>query len=274
MVKDVEFVDYVTIIDPTDEAGRVVDETGWLACKQTAVLLGLFKESMGSGLVFHADLGDHRTSQNALNVLQTYGTTLKSHIIANYLGYTRIYDSYGNRPVDAPPVTHLCYIIPAVHKNYGPFYPLAGSRYAVLSQAQDVYYTPLTQAERDELTLSNVNYIIKSRDGIYFDLQRTSKATYGPLSYLNIAYLVIYFRRDLRRALRPFVHELDLPEVKNAAEKAVNTVITYWRDRGGLVSGSVSIDKPEGPRSTKYNVKVTIFPTREIEKIDVLLEVY
>jgi len=187
--------------------------------------------------------------------------------ISLWSNHTKVYDNYSGRYIWVSPSYHLSYIIPQSDEETFIWFAFAGLNRGVCESVKDLRYNP-KQAQRDNLYLAQLNYIVRLEGFPVFWQQLTSQSKPSAMQDINIVRAVLYIDRALRKYCRNFIYEQNDEETWAMVESAIAGFLETVKKQRGLYSYSVKADASDEERKRKiFNVDVILEPTRTTEKI-------
>lgn len=164
-----------------------------------------------------------------------------------------------------------------------PWFPPAGSRRGVISNAASVGYVDavtrnytavtLNPGQRDTLFTNNINPLafIPGRGLLVYGDKTLSPNASSPLSRVNVARLVVYLRSALPNALVPFLFELNTERTRAAARDVVTSILVDLVGKEAitdfLVVADSSNNTPDVVERNELVIDVLVAPTKSINFI-------
>jgi len=190
-----------------------------------------------------------------------------------YWSWLEIFDQFSGENIWIPPSGHALSVFARTSRVAEQWFAPAGLRRGRLITPIDVEYSP-TLPERDLLYGSGnaVNPIVNfPQDGITIWGQRTLQRTASALDRVNVRMLLSYIKKNLTRALRPFVFEQNDSVTWNQAKSLTESFLADIKARRGLEDFRVVCDEttntPERRDRNEMWISVFIKPTKVIEFI-------
>ena len=198
---------------------------------------------------------------------------INSSYAALYWGWLEIFDQFSGENIWIPPSGHALAVFARTSRVAEQWYAPAGLRRGHLITPLDVEYNP-TLPERDLLYGSGnaVNPIVNfPQDGITIWGQRTLQRTASALDRVNVRMLLSYIKKNLTRALRPFVFEQNDAITWNQSKTLAESFLADIKARRGLEDFRVvcddTINTPERRDRNEMWIAIYIKPTKVIEFI-------
>jgi len=198
---------------------------------------------------------------------------INSSYAALYWGWVQIFDQFSGDNIWIPPSGYALSVFARTSRVAEQWFAPAGLRRGHLITALDVEYSP-TLPERDLLYGSGnaVNPIVNfPQDGIVIWGQRTLQRTASALDRVNVRMLLSFIKKNLTRALRPFVFEQNDPITWDQSKSLTSSFLADIKARRGLEDFNVVCDAtnntPERRDRNEMWISVFIKPTKVIEYI-------
>jgi hypothetical protein len=192
---------------------------------------------------------------------------------ALYWSWLEVFDQFSGDNIWIPPSGHVLAVFARTSRVAEQWFAPAGLRRGRLLTPIDVEYNA-TLPERDLLYGSGnaVNPIVNfPQDGITVWGQRTLQRTASALDRVNVRMLLSYIKKNLSRALRPFVFEQNDSITWNQARSLSESFLADIKARRGLEDFRVVCDEttntPERRDRNEMWIAVFIKPTKVIEFI-------
>lgn len=168
-----------------------------------------------------------------------------------------------------------------------PWYPPAGTRRGVISNASSVGYVNLetrqynpvvlNPGQRDTLYENDINplALIPNRGLLVYGDKTLSPNDGSALSRVNVARLVVYLRTVLPNALAPFLFELNTERTRSAAQQVTTAILTDLLGKEAITDFVVSLEgnTPDAIDRNELHVDVAIAPTKSINFIIVPIRI-
>jgi hypothetical protein len=164
-----------------------------------------------------------------------------------------------------------------------PWFPPAGSRRGVITNASSVGYVDLVTrnytavtlnpGQRDTLYNNKINPLafIPGRGLLVFGDKTLSPNDGSALSRVNVARMVVYLRTVLPNALVPFLFELNTERTRSAARNVVTAILVDLLSKEGisdfLVVADSSNNTPDVIDRNELVIDVLVAPTKSINFI-------
>jgi phage tail sheath protein FI len=164
-----------------------------------------------------------------------------------------------------------------------PWFPPAGSRRGVITNASSVGYVDLATrnyvsvtlnpGQRDTLYNNKINPLafIPGRGLLVYGDKTLSPNDGSALSRVNVARLVVYLRTVLPNALVPFLFELNTDRTRAAARSVVTSILVDLLGKEGisdfLVVADSSNNTPDVIDRNELVIDVLVAPTKSINFI-------
>lgn len=164
-----------------------------------------------------------------------------------------------------------------------PWYPPAGSRRGIISNASSVGYVDaetrtyqpvtLNPGQRDVLYLNKINPLafIPGRGLLVYGDKTLSPNDNSALSRVNVARLIVYLRTILPNLVVPFLFELNTERTRAAAREVVSGVMVDLMGKEAisdfLIVCDVSNNPPEVIDSNTLIIDVLLAPTKSINYV-------
>lgn len=190
-----------------------------------------------------------------------------------YWSWLEIFDQFSGENIWIPPSGHALSVFARTSRVAEQWFAPAGLRRGRLITPIDVEYSP-TLPERDLLYGSGnaVNPIVNfPQDGITIWGQRTLQRMASALDRVNVRMLLSYIKKNLTRALRPFVFEQNDEITWEQTKSLTESFLADIKARRGLEDYRVICDEttntPERRDRNELWISVFIKPTKVIEFI-------
>jgi hypothetical protein len=194
-----------------------------------------------------------------------------SRYVANYEGYSYVYDVWTGKDIAVSPVYHMSKIIPLVDKAYELWYAPAGFNRAMIAGIKSIRWSPKL-GERDQLYLMQINPIVKFNIGYTVWGQLTSQPRPSALQDINVMRLVLYIKRALEQYLKFFIFEFNDAVTHEQIASGINPFLESIRKKRGLKSFSVEVGATEYEFKQKIcHVNIILQPMKVIERIELNL---
>lgn len=198
---------------------------------------------------------------------------INSSYAALYWSWLQIFDQFTGENIWIPPSGHALAVFARTSRVAEQWFAPAGLRRGRLITPIDVEYSP-TLPERDLLYGSGnaVNPIVNfPQDGITIWGQRTLQRMASALDRVNVRMLLSYIKKNLTRALRPFVFEQNDLITWEQAKSLTESFLADIKARRGLEDFRVVCDEttntPERRDRNEMWISIFIKPTKVIEFI-------
>lgn len=198
---------------------------------------------------------------------------INSSYAALYWSWLQIYDQFTGENIWVPPSGHVLSVFARTSRVAEQWFAPAGLRRGRLITPIDVEYSP-TLPERDLLYGSGnaVNPIVNfPQDGITIWGQRTLQRMASALDRVNVRMLLSYIKKNLTRALRPFVFEQNDEITWEQAKTLTESFLADIKARRGLEEFRVICDEttntPERRDRNEMWISIFIKPVKVIEFI-------
>jgi len=198
---------------------------------------------------------------------------INSSYAALYWSWLQIFDQFSGENIWIPPSGHALSVFARTSRVAEQWFAPAGLRRGRLITPLDVEYSP-TLPERDLLYGSGnaVNPIVNfPQDGITIWGQRTLQRMASALDRVNVRMLLSYIKKNLTRALRPFVFEQNDSITWEQAKTLTESFLADIKARRGLEDFRVICDEttntPERRDRNEMWISIFIKPTKVIEFI-------
>lgn len=162
-----------------------------------------------------------------------------------------------------------------------PWFPPAGTRRGVISNAESVgylndqnQYIPVTlnQGQRDTLFNQKINpfTFVPGRGLLVYGDLTLSPNSGSALSRVNVARLVVYLRTILPSAVAPFLFELNTPRTRNAAVAVIGGILTDLIGKDAI-EDFIVVDEtsPEEEDANIIKIAVAIAPRKSVNFITI-----
>ena len=206
-------------------------------------------------------------------LLSDLGQAINSSYAALYWSWLKVFDQFSGDNIWIPPSGHVLSVFARTSRVAEQWFAPAGLRRGRLLTPIDVEYSP-TLPERDLLYGSGnaVNPIVNfPQDGITIWGQRTLQRMASALDRVNVRMLLSYIKKNLTRALRPFVFEQNDSITWEQARLLTETFLADVKARRGLEDFRVVCDEttntPERRDRNEMWISVFIKPTKVVEFI-------
>lgn len=190
-----------------------------------------------------------------------------------YWSWLQIFDQFTGDYIWIPPSGHALSVFARTSRVAEQWFAPAGLRRGRLITPIDVEYSP-TLPERDLLYGSGnaVNPIVNfPQDGITIWGQRTLQRMASALDRVNVRMLLSYIKKNLTRALRPFVFEQNDEITWEQMRTTASSFLADIKARRGLEDFRVICDEttntPERRDRNEAWISLFIKPTKVIEFI-------
>lgn len=162
-----------------------------------------------------------------------------------------------------------------------PWFPPAGTRRGVISNAESVgyvneqqQYIPVTlnQGQRDTLSANKINPLtfVPGRGLLVYGDKTLSPNDGSALSRVNVARLVVYLRTILPSAVAPFLFELNTERTRNAAVAVIGGILTDLIGKDGIEDFIVvDATTPEEIDAGIIKLEVAIAPRKSVNFISI-----
>ncbi|MCK9556220.1 hypothetical protein M0R36_10480 [bacterium] len=212
------------------------------------------------------DNGDSTTPETAI-AARYQNHPYNNAYTSLWTNYTKVYDNNSGRYIWVSPTYHLSYIIPQSDEETFIWFAFAGLNRGVCELVKDLRFNP-KQAQRDNLYLSQLNYIVRLEGFPVFWQQLSSQSKPSAMQDINIVRVVLYIDRALRKFCRNFIYEQNDEETWSMVESAAAGFLETVKKQRGLYSYSVRAGATDEERKRKiFNVDIILEPTRTTEKI-------
>jgi hypothetical protein len=198
--------------------------------------------------------------------LTVEASNMKSNFTAIYYPYCQIEDSVNKVNIWAPASIIALATIAATATNENVWQPPAGSLRTVTSNLVRTRRR-MKINDREILKSANINPItLFPGSGFEITESRTTQEYFSALSFVHNRLLLGYAKKALNQTLRPLLHQLNSPSLRNAFVNAVTPIFDRIKKLNGLEEFKVSVVEQEEDRTTLYG-NIEIVPLYPVERI-------
>lgn len=200
--------------------------------------------------------------------LDLENSNILSNYDAIYYPWVQIEDSTNKVNLWLPPSVIALATIAATATNENVWQPPAGSLRTI---TQHLVRTRkrMKLNDREILKSANINPITEfPGSGFEITETRTTQEVFSALSFVHNRLLLNYAKKALNQVLRPLLHQLNTPNLRNAFVNAVNPIFDRIKKLNGVEEFKVSVIDQENDRTTLYGV-IEIVPLYPVERISV-----
>ncbi len=200
-------------------------------------------------------------SRQDVNVYNTY-------FVALYEEYNKVFDVFTGGDVWFSPIYHMSYLLPRNDRVAELWWAAAGFNRAAIDTIKELRFNPRL-GQRDQFYLSQLNPIVKFKEGYVVWGQLTSQAKASALQDLNIVRLILYIKRALEEFCKFFIFEMNDAITWGQVSTSVVEFLETIKKKRGLYAYSVEVGATEYEIKKKtFHVNVILQPTRVVEKIE------
>jgi hypothetical protein len=213
------------------------------------------------------DNGDNYSVTQALTK-RTDTHTFNSKYMGLWEPYSKIFDSWTGKDVWVSPVYHMASIIPYTVNNAELWYAPAGYNRATIDSIKELRFNPLL-GDRENMTLAQLNYIVKFNVGYTVWEQKTTQKRASKLQSFNIMMLVLYIKRALEQFCKFYIWEQNDSYTWEKVSNEISIFLTQIKEKRGLMNFDVEVSATDYElKQEKFHVNVTLYPTPTTRQID------
>lgn len=165
------------------------------------------------------------------------------------------------------PSYHLSYLFPTTDINGELWYATAGLKRGVVKSIKKMQYD-LNSTDYARWYLNQLNPIINKLDINHIGGQLTAQRFAGPKSNVNIARMVLYVGKTLRKFGEFYIFDLLTEDTLNNIKKEIESFLKEIQAKQGLQDFSVSVTSSAYQMKRKIAVaNIVITPTYVLEKL-------
>jgi len=185
---------------------------------------------------------------------------------AIYAPYSKIYSEHEGKELWVAPSYHMAYVIPRSDKMGELWFAPAGFNRGTF-QCLELQYV-VKNADLDRWYLNQINPLTK-RMGTYVVWGNlTSQRKPSALQNVNIARLVLYIAKSLRKFCEYFIFEQNDPITWQQIEAGIRSFLAEIQARRGLELFNVTVGATEYEKKQKMaHATILLVPVRPLEKI-------
>lgn len=188
---------------------------------------------------------------------------------AMYTPHVRLYDKFNDYTFWCSPDGIIAALASKTALNYEIWYPVAGFRRGIMSQAQDVFLR-YSEGERDTLYDNGINCLRYAYGrGIAIWGQKTLQSRPSATDRLNVRLMLITVRPTVDKALENFVFEINDERTRSLAKTTIDSYMQTVKAKRGVSDYLVVCDEtnntPEDIDANRMNVYLFVKPTRSAE---------
>lgn len=233
----------------------------------TKIAIQNFIEQRGD-CVAMLDVNFQATVADTLNTRSANaGLQMSDYRIAVFGQDFIIGDSYNGLDIKVTTPYFLAQKIPAVDNEFGIQYPFVGPRRGVISGFKAINFLP-TEFDKEDLYLSQINYVEKDPKRVNFGSQLTSQVQNSALSDINNVRALLRLKREVEYIMAEYRFEFNDKITLEDANYEINQYLQKWIANRTCQSISGNVFRSDYDRQQKIvRVNIELVFTGIIERI-------
>lgn len=233
----------------------------------TKIAIQNFIEQRGD-CVAMLDVNFQATVADTLNARSANaGLQMSDYRIAIFGQDFIIGDSYNGLDIKVTSPYFLAKKIPAIDNAFGIQYPFVGPRRGVISGFKAINFLP-TEFDKEDLYLSQINYVEKDPKRVNFGSQLTSQVQNSALSDINNVRALLRLKREVEYIMAEYRFEFNDKITLEDANYELNQYLQKWIANRTCQSISGKVFRSDYDRQQKIaRVNIELVFTGVIERI-------